>query len=67
MNGIELSERYFFEAGLPLLRERYPQLVERVAAGLVAGGAIRAAAARSADLMMNCRAIITGGRGSFCS
>ncbi len=38
MNGIELSERYFYEAGLPLLREHYPQLVERVAAGLVAGG-----------------------------
>ncbi len=38
MNGIELSRKYFFEAGLPLLQEQYPQLVNRVAAGLVAGG-----------------------------
>jgi hypothetical protein len=38
MNGIELSRRYFFEQGLPLLRERNPELVGRVAAGLVAGG-----------------------------
>ncbi len=38
MNGIELSRKYFFEAGLPLLQEHYPQLVDRVAAGLVAGG-----------------------------
>lgn len=38
LNGIELSKRYFFEAGLPLLKAKYPQLVNRVAAGLVAGG-----------------------------
>ena len=38
MNGIELSKKFFFEAGLPLLQERYPGLVDRVAAGLVAGG-----------------------------
>lgn len=38
MNGIELSERYFFEAALPLLKEKYPHLLNRVAAGLVAGG-----------------------------
>jgi hypothetical protein len=38
MHGIELARRYFLEAGLPALRERFPSLVERVAAGLVAGG-----------------------------
>lgn len=38
MNGIELSKKYFFEAGLPLLKQHYPQLVSQVAAGLVAGG-----------------------------
>lgn len=38
MDGVELSKAYFYEAGLPLLAERFPHLVERVAAGLVAGG-----------------------------
>jgi len=38
MNGMELSRKFFFEAGLPLLQGRYPELVDRVAAGLVAGG-----------------------------
>src|SRR6516164_5959797 len=38
MNGMELSRRFFMEAGLPLLRRHFPALAERVAAGLVAGG-----------------------------
>jgi len=38
MNGIELSRRFFMEAGLPLLRRHFPDLAERAAAGLVAGG-----------------------------
>lgn len=38
MKGLDLSRRYFLEAGLPLLQNRYPELVQRVAAGLVAGG-----------------------------
>jgi hypothetical protein len=38
MKGLELSERYFFDCGLPLLREHCPDLVGRVAAGLVATG-----------------------------
>ena len=38
MHGIDISKRYFFEAALPLLKEKYPYLLERIAAGLVAGG-----------------------------
>ncbi|MBV8883987.1 MAG: DUF4037 domain-containing protein [Chroococcidiopsidaceae cyanobacterium CP_BM_RX_35] len=39
MKGIELSKNYFFKAGLPLLKQRFPAtLLNRVAAGLVAGG-----------------------------
>ena len=38
MNGIELSRRFFTEAGLPLLHRHFPDLVGRIAAGLVAGG-----------------------------
>jgi len=38
MNGIELSKRFFYEAALPLLRAGFPELVDRIAAGLVAGG-----------------------------
>jgi uncharacterized protein DUF4037 len=38
MNGLELSRRYFFEAALPLVQERFPELSQRVAAGLVSAG-----------------------------
>ncbi len=30
MDEIEFSEKYFFEAELPLLREHDPQLTERI-------------------------------------
>ena len=38
MNGVELSRRFFMEAGLPLLGQHFPDLAQRVAAGIVAGG-----------------------------
>jgi hypothetical protein len=38
VNGIELSRRFYREAGLPLLRQSFPDLAHRVVSGLVAGG-----------------------------
>jgi hypothetical protein len=38
MDGIALSARYFSRAALPLLRAHFPQIAERCAAGLCAGG-----------------------------
>ncbi len=38
MQGIELSERCFFEVFLPLVRERMPDAEAHIAAGLVGGG-----------------------------
>lgn len=38
MKGLELCEKYFFEAGLPVLQQKCGDLVDRVAAGLVGDG-----------------------------
>lgn len=38
MKGLVLSERYFYELGLPMLAEKYPGYQERIAAGLVGEG-----------------------------
>ena len=38
MRGLEISEAYFNEYGLPMLRERFPELVPHVAAGLFGSG-----------------------------
>lgn len=38
MKGLELSEQYFFDCGLPLLKRRFPDLVDRIAVGLVSCG-----------------------------
>lgn len=38
MKGLELSRRYFQEAALPMLQEQFPQLLPRLAAGLVGEG-----------------------------
>jgi len=38
MKGLELSERYFYELGLPMLAGKYPGYRERIAAGLVGEG-----------------------------
>lgn len=38
MKGIELSERYYREACAPMLVRRFPDLVHRIAAGLVGEG-----------------------------
>ena len=38
MNGMELSRRYFHETAEPRLRAEFPQLYERLAAGLVGNG-----------------------------
>jgi hypothetical protein len=38
MQGLELSEKYFTASGLPMIRERFPAFVDRIAAGLVGDG-----------------------------
>ncbi len=38
MNGLEMSLGYFEEYGLPMLRERFPDLLPRLAAGLCGSG-----------------------------
>jgi len=38
LSGLELSERYFFEIGLPALREQFPEVCARMAAGLAGEG-----------------------------
>ncbi len=38
MKGLEISEHYFFDCGLPLLKARFPDLVDRIAAGLISCG-----------------------------
>ena len=38
VNGLELSERYYFEVGAPMIAEKFPEYKERVAAGLVGDG-----------------------------
>jgi hypothetical protein len=38
MKGLELSERYFFEVGAPLIEEKFPRWTDRIAAGLVGDG-----------------------------
>lgn len=38
MKGLELSEKYFEEVGKPMLLEKYPQIYERMAVGLVGQG-----------------------------
>jgi hypothetical protein len=38
MKGLVLSERYFYELGLPMLAEKYPGYRDRIAAGLVGEG-----------------------------
>lgn len=38
MTGLELSERYFFDCGLPVLRSHFPELAARCAAGLISTG-----------------------------
>ena len=38
MNGLQLSEQYFHELGLPMLAARFPEYRNRIAAGLVGEG-----------------------------
>lgn len=38
MKGLELSERYFHEYGLPMLRAEFPALLPHLAAGLLGSG-----------------------------
>ena len=37
MTGMELSRRFFFEEGLPCLKEQFPSIAARCAAGLISG------------------------------
>ena len=37
MKGLEVTRRYFFEWGLPYLRNQHSQLVDRLAAGMIGG------------------------------
>ena len=38
MKGLELSQKYFEEYGLPMLREQFPEWTDRIAAGLIGSG-----------------------------
>lgn len=38
MKGLELSEKYFFQCGLPILNEKFPKIVDKAAFGLVGSG-----------------------------
>ncbi len=38
VNGLELSERYFFEVGTPMIAKKFPEYMERIAAGMVGDG-----------------------------
>lgn len=38
VKSLEISRRFFFEWGLPFIKKKFPDLVERIAAGLVTGG-----------------------------
>ena len=38
MNGLELSERFYFECGKPMLEEQFPALLPYLAAGLFGSG-----------------------------
>lgn len=38
MNGLNLSEKYFFEIGLKMLKNKFPNYLYRIAAGLVGEG-----------------------------
>jgi len=37
MRGLEISRMFFEEWGLPYIRTQFPQIVDRVAAGLFSG------------------------------
>lgn len=41
MKGLELSEQYYQAYGMPMILERFPNYVERIAAGLVGDGSER--------------------------
>ena len=38
MNGLEISRAYFDECGMPMLEEKFPELLPHVAAGLFGSG-----------------------------
>ena len=38
MKGLEISEAYFREHGMPMLEEKFPELLPHVAAGLFGSG-----------------------------
>ena len=38
MRGLELSEKYFFEIGLKMLQNKFPNYLNRIAAGLIGEG-----------------------------
>lgn len=38
MKGLELSRKYFEEYGLPMLKEQFPDLLDKIAAGLMGSG-----------------------------
>lgn len=38
MNGIELSEAFYREYGVPMLKEKFPHLIDKIAVGVCGGG-----------------------------
>ena len=62
MTGMELSRLFFFKEGLPCLKEQFPSLAARCAAGLFSGDYLPDAAVKRWDLMIRIPMIITMGR-----
>ena len=59
MQGLELAKRYYEEVGRPMLERDFPELLPRLAAGLVGVRNVW-------DLTMRYRRITISGRGSVC-
>jgi len=38
MKGLEISELFFYEFGLPAIKEHFPEIVDHISAGLIGGG-----------------------------
>ena len=64
MKGMELSRKYFDEYGLPMLKQKFPQYIDKMAAGLavclIGAGALASSltvAQNALDLTMNTRRI----------